>query len=138
MPTTEEFDSAAHSFGQASTAAPGLPSPLANAIGPDVVAGGMLTTELNALIGHTEGSCAADASRLSELADLCTYRAEVCRQYGTDLARYNMAQRDYQWANSHWETARNNFYEDPETYSSPGQRPNPPTRPSKPAHWVEM
>lgn len=138
MPTEREFLDAAQLFDNAGGEVSDVPSLVAGAFGPDVVTGGQLTLEIDALITQTTGACGADNGSLDELARICRERAEVVAQYAANMATYATRLRNHDYAYNRWLGDVRDWEDDPEINRHPGHRPRPPYRPTKPSSWVEI
>ena len=137
MPTEREFLDAAKLFDNAGDEVSDVPNLVASAFGPDVATGGQLALEIDALITQTTGACNADDGALDDLARLCRERAEIVAHYAVDVRSYNTRLSSHSYAYNRWLGDVREWEDDPDINHHPGNRPNPPHRPNKPASWVE-
>lgn len=124
MATATEFEQSALELDRAAEDAETLMSGVRDLFGPQVMSGGELSRLVETTIDVAERTTSSAALELRELADDCRSRAATCRQYADDLAAYN-DQLDV------WNQERNEL--------PPGEAPpRRPTRPLRPAYWVEL
>ena len=120
MPTATAFDAAARTFDGVADELALLMASTPSHFGPDTLAGGTLTLLTELTISTVDTTAARAAKSLRALADECRRRAVVCRSFEADLAAYRREQRDYE-------------------ASDPSLAPSgPPTRPTRPAVWVDV
>lgn len=138
MPTESDFLSAADLLAAAGASVDAVPGPVRVAFGSQVLTGGQLTEEIEALLATTQTGCTSDAEGLDSLAALCKERAAVVAAYAEAVAVYGCRLQSYEWAADRWQRNYSDFLHNPEDYGDPGSRPAMPLRPPKPAPWVDL
>ncbi len=134
MPYASEFRAAARVFDEEADAIVGVSATLPGLIGPDVLQGGRLTAEVEALVDDAVLDAAADAEALRTLAEECRWRAEQCDLAEAAFADYRAALADWNRAEARWRVDHANAAE------AGGVLPPPPSAPSQPRipyDWVE-
>ncbi len=138
MPTESDFLHAARLFEEASDEVSATPNLIAGSFGPDVLTGGQLAMEVDLFVTRVENECAADAVELAELATLCRERAAVVAAYAEAMNHFTSRSLSHSYAYDRWLGDLRDWEQSPETHDHPGRRPTPPSRPNRPAAWVEI
>lgn len=138
MPFAADFRAAAVVLDDEAATTDGLPATLAGAVGPDVLIGGALTADTNALVDTTGLDCTTDAETLRDLAVECRRRAEVCDDAAAALEAWGTAMWRHENAMSTWRADYRNWERDGQAFDHPGTAPSAPTRPTPPFDWVEI
>ncbi len=124
MPTASEFEQSALELDRAAEDTESLVAGARELFGENVLSGGGLSRLVESTIDVTERTTTSTAAELRELANECRSRASECRAYAAELAAYNEQLEA-------WQRERNAL--------PPGVAPpRRPTRPSRPASWVEI
>ncbi len=118
MPTADQFERAARRFDGIADALGDLMSTTPRLFGPNTLAGGTLTLVADLTISTSTATATNAGQLVRDLADTCRRRADICRTYAAEVDSYQRALRQFEAENS-----------------SLLQRP---TRPRRPATWVEV
>ncbi len=122
MPTSLEFDHAAALYDRVAADIATVLGPPAAMLGAETVSGGMLGLVVEATLDAATANVASCIRDFQDSAALCRQRAEACREFAAEITTYH---RDLDF----W-TA---------DVAPDGVRIVPrPTRPTKPASWVEV
>lgn len=122
MPTSLEFDHAAALYDRVAADIALVLGPPTVLLGVETVSGGMLGLVVDATIDAATANVATCIRDFQDSAALCRQRAEACREFAAEMATYHKAL-------DQWST------------DIPPDRlrlDTRPTRPTKPASWVEV
>lgn len=118
MPTADQFDRAASAFDAIADAFVDLMTTTPSHFGPDTLAGGTLTLVADLTISTSTSTATSTGRLVRDLADTCRRRADICRSYAADIESYLHALRQFEADDS--------------------SLLHRPTRPRRPASWVEV
>lgn len=134
MPYASEFRAAAQVFDAEADTIVEVSASLPRLIGPDVLQGGRLTADVEALVDDAVLDATSDAEALRSLADECRWRAEQCDAAEAAYAQYQSAMSAWSVAESQWRVDHAAMAEAGEFLPPP---PAAPTRPTIPYDWIE-
>lgn len=118
MPTAHQFDLAARTFDGVAEDLDTLLAATPGHLGPDTLSGGTLTLVAELTISTVIATASSAGQLVRDLADTCRRRAAVCRTHAAEIVAYESALRHF------------------EASGSPASAR--PTRPRRPASWVEV
>lgn len=137
MPTEAQFEEAKVRFFAAADETQDLIRPTRQAMGPDVLTGGQLTTNLNRFVDTTGEQLDLVADSLRELARESAKRAEECRQAAAAQEAYLAASAAHRLDLADHQERATAFADDP-TLPDPGDPPKGPKAPPAPPPYVEI
>ena len=122
MPTSLDFDHAAALYDRVVADIATILGPPTSQLGVETISGGMLGLVVDATLDAATANVATCIRDFQDSAALCRQRAEACRQFAAEMASYH--QELDQWST-----------EIPPDRARLDLRP---TRPTRPASWVEV
>jgi hypothetical protein len=135
MPTAAEFDLWAWGLNDQADELTGLSAPVVGMASPEAIVGGMAAVTVDVAVRAAQANSLAAAGLLRQLADECTRRAEVCRQYEAAMLEYEQRSSAYSAALADYVQAVESAEASGGGY--PGSPPWPPSEPVRPYAWVE-
>jgi len=136
VPTEATYLAAAIALERASSDADELVRDARDAAAHDALRGGALTAAVRFAIERIETGGTAVASALRSAADACRWRAEQCRLYDDELARWHQLDDAYVQAVRTWQ-ALSAAHRASWSVPDPGAPPTAPAGPpSRPHPWI--
>lgn len=136
MPTADDYDLAAQTFGSVQDRLPSLLTAVESQV-PAIV-GGTLARSLRQSVVESQRRTVWCGSQLGDAVELCLARSALIRELEAIERAYNVELDQFETAHAHWLEASNRYLESPLDHPPPGPSPVPPVRPEPPPDWAEL